>query len=244
MLTFPFAQIGQYYSPTVFKSIGIAGTNAGLLSTGVFGIVKTVVTVLWIVFLIDQFGRRKLLMFGGFGGSICLWIVGGYVAVAKPSGKGDQSDSPGGRAAIAFFYLWTFCYTPSWSGTPWVVASEIFDQNMRSLGQAFAAANNWFWNFIVARFTPQMFRDMGYGVFFFFAALQLLSAVYVYFILPETKSVPLEQMDLLFSKDLKPWKAHSVVMQQLRDLDHEFRETVADDATEKQPETAKQVERV
>lgn len=234
----------NYYSPTVFKSIGISGTNSGLLSTGIFGVIKTVVTVFWIIFLIDQFGRRKLLMFGGFGGSICLWIVGGYVAVAKPSGNGDQPSSPGGTAAIAFFYLWTICYTPSWSGTPWVVASEIFDQNMRSLGQAFAAANNWFWNFIVARFTPQMFRNMGYGVFFFFAALQIVSVVYIYFMLPETKSVPLEQMDLLFSDKLKPWKAHATVMEQLRELDVEFRDTLEENQTEKRGEVEQQVERV
>ncbi|KAL1862765.1 hypothetical protein VTK73DRAFT_6664 [Phialemonium thermophilum] len=226
----------NYYSPTVFKSIGITGTNTSLLSTGVFGALKTFVTIIWILVLIDQFGRRNLLMFGGFTGSIALWIVGGYIAVARPSIH-PQPGSPGGKAAMAFFYIWTVSYTPSWSGTPWVVASEIFDQNMRSLGQAFAAANNWFWNFLVARFTPQMFTKMDYGVFFFFAALQILSVVYVYLILPETKSVPLEQVDLLFAKGLKPWKAHKVVMAQLREMDAEFRNTIQADTTEKQQDT-------
>ena len=59
-----------------------------------------------------------------------------------------------------FFYLWTAFYTPSWNGTPWVLNSEIFDQSTRSLGQASAACNNWFWNFIISRFTPQMFLSM------------------------------------------------------------------------------------
>jgi hypothetical protein len=48
----------------------------------------------------------------------------------------------GGIDAIFFFYLWTALYTPSWNGTPWVINSEMFDQNTRSLGQASAAANN------------------------------------------------------------------------------------------------------
>jgi hypothetical protein len=211
----------QYYSPIIFESIGIRGTDSALLSTGIFGVIKTVMTVVWIIWLIDNFGRRNLLMWGAIGGSISLWIVGGYVGAANPASNPDSSSSAGGRAAIAFFYIWTFFYTPSWSGTPWNVSSEIFDQNMRSLGQAFASASNWFWNFIVARFTPQMLTTMGYGVFLFFAALQILSAVYVWFLLPETKSIPLEQMDMLFSKDFKPRHAHGEVMKRLRAGDNQ-----------------------
>lgn len=41
----------NYYSPTVFKSIGITGTNSALLTTGIFGVVKTVVTFGWLLYL-------------------------------------------------------------------------------------------------------------------------------------------------------------------------------------------------
>jgi adenosine deaminase len=128
----------------------------------------------------------------------------------------------GGVAAVFFFYLWTAFYTPSWNGTPWVINSEMFDQNTRSLGQASAAANNWFWNFIVSRFTPQMFLKMSYGVYFFFASLMILSVVFVYFCIPETKSIPLEHMDRLFA--VKPVsKANKTIMEELRIEDEEFR---------------------
>ena len=65
----------NYYSPTVFESIGIVGTNTSFLSTGLFGVVKTCLTLVWLFFLIDRLGRRKLLMFGALGGSICMWII-------------------------------------------------------------------------------------------------------------------------------------------------------------------------
>lgn len=207
----------NYYSPTVFRSIGITGTSTGLLTTGIFGCLKTFFTFVWIMVMIDQFGRRKLLMIGALGGSISLWVVGGYIAVARPQNNPSSTLSGGGIAAMVFFYIYTIFYTPSWSGTPWVVNSEMFDQNVRTLAQAFAAGNNWFWNFIVARFTPQMFAQMEYGVWFFFASLQLLSIPFVYFLLPETKSVPLESMDLLFDKSLKPRKAHKHVMLQIQE---------------------------
>jgi sugar porter (SP) family MFS transporter len=131
----------NYYSPTIFKSIGITGTNTSLLTTGIFGVIKAVVTLIWLFFLIDNLGRRNLLMFGAFGGAICLYYVGAYIAIAKPEDNPSGTLSSGGISAVAFFYLWTIFYTPSWNGTPWVINSEMFPQNVRTLGQAFAAAS-------------------------------------------------------------------------------------------------------
>ncbi|KUI59656.1 Quinate permease [Cytospora mali] len=219
----------NYYSPTVFKGLGITGTNASFLTTGVFGCVKTVFTFVWLLYLVDNLGRRNLLMYGGLGGSICMWIIGAYIKIADPADNPNTSGklSSGGIAAIFFFYLWTACYTPSWNGTPWVINSEMFDQNTRSLGQASAAASNWFWNFIISRFTPQMFLTMSYGVYMFFASLMILSVVFVYFLIPETKSIPLETMDRLFQ--VKPVrKANQVIMEELRVQDEEFRRNAGD----------------
>ncbi|PQE22913.1 quinate permease protein [Rutstroemia sp. NJR-2017a BBW] len=216
----------NYYSPTVFKEIGVVGTNASLLTTGIFGVIKAVVTLVWLFFLIDNFGRRNLLIYGAFGGAVCLYYVGAYIAVADPASHPTTSLTPGGKSAMAFFYLWTACYTPSWNGTPWVINSEMFPQNVRTLGQAFAAASNWFFNFLVARFTAQMFSAMGYGVFLFFASLMMCSIVFVWFLVPETKGIPLESMDRLFSKDLKARHAHKIVMAELAEDEELFRANV------------------
>lgn len=180
-------------------------------------------------YLIDQFGRRNLLIYGGVGGSVCMWIIGAYIKVADPANHPNTSGSlsAGGTAAMVFFYIWTACYTPSWNGTPWVINSEIFDQNTRSLGQASAAASNWFWNFIIGRFTPQMFLAMSYGVYMFFASLMLLSVAFVYFLVPETKSIPLETMDRLF--EMRPVRrANAIIMEELRVQDEEFRSNAGD----------------
>ena len=147
----------NYYSPTVFASIGISGTNTSFLTTGLFGVVKTCLTFVWLLLLIDRLGRRNLLMIGSAGGAVCMYIIGGYLG-SKPQVDPDNPVplGSGGIAAVFFFYLYTAFYTPSWNGTPWVLNSEIFDQQVRGLGQASAAASNWFWNFIISRFTPQM----------------------------------------------------------------------------------------
>ncbi|KAG9676726.1 quinate permease, partial [Aureobasidium melanogenum] len=214
----------NYYSPTVFKSIGITGTNTAFFTTGLFGVVKTVMTIIWILFLVDKLGRRRLLMIGAAGGSVCMWIIGGYLLGTDGKRNGTEL-GPGGIAAVFFFYLWTTFYSPSWNGTPWVLNSEMFDPNTRSLGQASAAANNWFWNFIISRFTPQMFLNMGpsgCGVYFFFASMMMASIVFVWFLIPETKSIPLEAMDRLF--EVKPVrKANKVVIEEVRLREEEFR---------------------
>lgn len=137
----------NYYSPTVFKSLGITGTNTGFLTTGLFGVVKMVMTLIWLFFLIDTFGRRNLLLVGAFGGGICMYVIAAFVKTSPPhtvttTSNGIHLDSKG-TAAVVFFYLWTMFYSPTWNGTPWVLNSEMFDMQTRPLGQACAAANNW-----------------------------------------------------------------------------------------------------
>ncbi|KAJ7302984.1 general substrate transporter [Mycena albidolilacea] len=202
----------NYYSPTIFKSIGITGGNTSLLTTGVYGIIKLVGALVWLLYLVDTFGRRGVLLIGSIGGAISMYYIGAYIAIAKPAQHPTTKLSSGGQSAIAFFYIWTIFYGPTWNGTPWVVGAEMFPQHVRTFTQACQAASNWFWGFIITRFTPQMFTSMGYGVYIFFATLMVVSVPFIYFILPETKQVPLERMEELFAPGVKPWKAHDIVM--------------------------------
>ncbi|KAL1904713.1 hypothetical protein Sste5344_009577 [Sporothrix stenoceras] len=211
----------NYYSPTIFESIGVPADQIGV-TTGIFGVVKCIMTIIWLLYLVDQLGRRKLLLIGGITGSVCMWVIGAYICIVEPQDHPRSSLNGGGIAAIFFFYLWTAVYTPTWNGTPWVVNSELFDPNIRSLAQAATTSNNWLWNFLVSRFTKQMFAAMGYGVYFFFAALSLGAFVFTFFLIPETKGVPLEAMDRLFK--IKPvWNAHKQLMSQLHIDEEQFR---------------------
>ncbi|GAA5899692.1 sugar porter family MFS transporter [Sporobolomyces salmoneus] len=205
----------NYYSPTVFRSLGLTGGSTSLLTTGLFGVVKTVCSLIWAFLLIDQFGRRGLLIFGSVGGAISMYIIGAYIAIGKPQERTNASLDSGGTAAIVFFYVWTLFYSLSWNGTPWVVCSEVFPGAVRQVTQCVAATSNWFWNFIISRWTPNMFAQMGYGVYLFFASMMILSIPYLALLLPETKNVPLEEMDRLwYTKNV--WRANPQVMATLQ----------------------------
>lgn len=68
-----------------------------------------------------------------------------------------------------------------------------------------------------------MFTTMGFGVYFFFAALMLCGALFVFFFMPETKNIPLEGIDRLFDRKLPARKAHAIVWAELEQEEEALR---------------------
>jgi len=209
----------NYYSPNVFRSVGIQSQDTIYLTTGIFGVVKTVITILWLTVLIDKWGRRQLLIYGAIGGSATMFIIGALITARVQSDTPVSSTlSSSGIATVFMVYLWTAIYVNSWNGTPWVINAEMFSQRTRSIGQLFASMANWLWTFIIARVTPNMIDGMGesgYGMYFLFGAMTLCGLGFVWFFIPETKAVPLDKMDRLF--EIRPTrKAYSTVMEEAK----------------------------
>lgn len=213
----------NYYSPKIFQTMGIDSVESSLLSTGVFGILKGVCCLIWSMCIVDRYGRRFSMLWGLAICSLCFWYIGGYIKISNPAARiasGDGHIDGGGRAALALFYIWTIAFAFSWSGTPWVWNSEVFSSSVRSATSAINASSNWFWAFIMARFTSQMINAMDYGIFFFFAACMTVCFPIVYLIYPETKNIPIEYVDELFNH--KAWRAHAVVLSRIsKDMDDE-----------------------
>lgn len=113
----------NYYSPSIFQSIGFTGTSVGLLATGIFGIVKAMATMLYMIWGVDSLGRRHSLIIGSIGASIALWYLGAY---AKLSGSfeagtlGTGEKTPGAYVAIVMVYIFAVFYAISWNGIPWI----------------------------------------------------------------------------------------------------------------------------
>jgi magnesium-transporting ATPase (P-type) len=148
-----------------------------------------------------------------------MFIVGALITNRVQSDATTSSSlSPEGIATVFMVYLWTAIYVNSWNGTPWVINAEMFSQRTRNIGQLFASMANWLWTFIIARITPNMIDGMGesgYGMYFLFASVTLCGLAFVWFLIPETKAVPLDKMDRLF--EIRPTrKAYSIVMDESR----------------------------
>lgn len=98
----------QYYSPTVFRQLGITGTNTGLLTTGIFGILKCSASLAWCFFLIDNVGRRPLFLIGSAGAAITMCIITALLQTNHPVAGAPLSSKS--IAAVAFLYIWTLFY--------------------------------------------------------------------------------------------------------------------------------------
>lgn len=109
----------NYFSSSIFQSVGFTGTNVGLLATGVFGIVKASATVVFMLFLVDRLGRRNSLLIGSAGALVSMFYIGAYTHVSNSFAGQAQKDG-GAYVAMAMIYLFSVFYAISWNGVPWI----------------------------------------------------------------------------------------------------------------------------
>lgn len=203
-----------YYAPRIFETLGISGTSLKLFSTGFYGIAKTLGMIAFTFLVVEKVGRRKGLIWGAALGCIALWYIGGYVMKADPAGaamRGDVSRNGWGYLAMVCVYVHAFIICATWQGITWTYASEIFPLDIRMLCVSLTTADTWLGSFIIARSTPYMISDLGYGAYFFFASILVAMGMWSFCFVPETRGVRLEEMDMLFAQPI-----HRAVWAQLR----------------------------
>ncbi|EJU00595.1 sugar transporter [Dacryopinax primogenitus] len=185
-----------YYAPEVFSSIGMSSTTSALLASGVYGIVKLLATCAFLLVGIEQWGRRRSLVYGVLWMAIMFFIIGAILQTHPPTL--GQSVSNWSIGVAISLYIYVLPYSFSIGPIPWVYCSEIFGNAIRHYGVAWAAATQWIFNFFVTKITPTMQERLPKGtIFFVFGSINLLAAVFCFF-LPETRGVSLEEMDVIF----------------------------------------------
>ncbi|KAI5777574.1 general substrate transporter [Geopyxis carbonaria] len=196
----------NYYSPSIFRSVGLTDRRTTLFASGIWAIVKALATIGSLVFFIDSLGRRKLLLISAMGQAVVMLYIGGYVQTSSPppaaialNGGGSTSpQSPAGWVAViaVYFYALFFCF--AWNSVPWIYCAEIFPTRLRALCVSITTATQWLGQFGVARATPYALAEIRGGLYFIFGGFLLAMWTWVWLCLPETKGVPLEDMDRIF----------------------------------------------
>ncbi|KAL5318406.1 hypothetical protein ACEPPN_013466 [Leptodophora sp. 'Broadleaf-Isolate-01'] len=188
----------NFYTPTIFKSIGFSGTKVVLLASGMYAAVKTIATIISLVFFIDRLGRRKLLITSSIGTCLSLWYIGAFITAKHVDLKVEQEKSVAGWVAIVCVYIYAASFSVAWNGVVWVYCAEIFPTRIKELAVCLTTAVQWICQFTVARASPSMLTNLHGGFFFFFAACITIMGLFVYFFVPETKGRTLEGMDEVF----------------------------------------------
>ncbi|KXH53313.1 hypothetical protein CSIM01_11833 [Colletotrichum simmondsii] len=187
------------YAPTIFKNLGVTGRSTPLLSTGVYGIVKVLACICFLLFMADSLGRRRSLLWTSIAQGCCMFYIGLYVRISPPI-AGEPVPGAGYMALVAIFLFAAF-FQFGWGPACWIYASEIPAARLRSQNVALAAATQWLFNLIVARTVPNMLATVGahgYGTYLIFGSFCFSMFFFVWFFVPETKGISLEHMDALF----------------------------------------------
>lgn len=190
----------MFYAPVLFKTIGFAD-DASLMSAVITGGVNVLATIVSI-YGVDKWGRRFLFLEGGTQMLICQVIVATCIGV-KFGVDGEPGALPKWYAIVVVLFICVYVSGFAWSWGPlgWLVPSEIFPLEIRSAAQSVNVSVNMFFTFIIAQIFLNMLCHMKFGLFLFFAFFVLVMSFFIYFFLPETKGIPIEEM-------AEVWKSH------------------------------------
>lgn len=179
--------VALYYAPRIFESMG-AARDASLFQTIVMGLVNVIFTIIAIV-TVDKFGRKPLLIIGSIGMTIGMFGVAGLAFFEQI-----------GIATLVFIIIYTASFMMSWGPVVWVLLSEIFPNKIRGQALAIAVAAQWAANYFISSTYPMMMEVSGGMTYGFYGVMSILSAVFVWKLIPETKGKSLEELETILKK--------------------------------------------
>jgi SP family xylose:H+ symportor-like MFS transporter len=182
-----------YYAANIFRNMG-ASTDSSLMQTIIVGIVNGLFTVVAIV-TVDKFGRKPLMIIGSIGMAVSM-IALGFAFYSKSEGI----------LALIFMLTYTAAFAMSWGPVCWVLLAEIFPNSIRG-ALSIAVAAQWIANWVVSLTFPMMNDNEWLNnhyhhgfAYWIYGVMGILSAVFMWKLVPETKGKTLEQIEGLWKK--------------------------------------------
>ncbi|KAI6679524.1 hypothetical protein NL676_033405 [Syzygium grande] len=186
-----------FYAPVIFQSLGF-GSGASLYSSVLTSSALVLAALISMAF-VDKFGRRAFFLEAGTE-MIC-YLVAVAITLALKFGQGVVLPKGIGVFLVVIICLFVLAYGRSWGPLGWLVPSELFPLETRSAGQSVVVCVNLLFTALIAQCFLASLCHLKYGIFLLFAALIVIMSCFIFFLLPETKQVPIEEVYLL-------WKNH------------------------------------
>ncbi|KAK1387782.1 Sugar transport protein 13 [Heracleum sosnowskyi] len=189
----------MFYAPVLFSTLGFKD-DASLYSAVITGAVNVLSTVVSI-YVVDKLGRRILLLEAG----VQMFLAQIVIAIVLGIKVTDHSENLGtAYAVVVVVMICTFVSAFAWSWGPlgWLIPSETFPLETRSAGQSVTVCVNLLFTFVIAQAFLSMLCHFKFGIFLFFSGWVLIMSIFVVFLVPETKKVPIEEMTE------RVWKQH------------------------------------
>lgn len=189
-----------YYAPTIFKSAGFESNITAIYATAGIGIVNFLMTVVAIYFT-DKLGRKPLLYFGLAGVMLSLFALGTSFAFADILGSAQKWVAVGSLVTYIIFFAMSL------GPIGWIIVSEVFPLSIRGVSMSICVLSNFAFNFfVVASFPILLNRIGGAWTFWIFGIISIICLFFVYFCIPETKGISLEQIEENWKNGVNPRK--------------------------------------
>jgi sugar porter (SP) family MFS transporter len=172
-----------YYAPRIFEGAGLS-RDVVLAASIPLGIVNFLFTYLGL-YLIDRMGRKTLMYIGSIGYIVFL----GLVSYAFASGAQ-------GMWVVALVCGFIASHAIGQGAVIWVFISEIFPNRVRDYGMSWGSGTHWVFAALITMFTLPILKQTSEATLFaFFAFMMILQLLWVWKYMPETKGVPLEELE-------------------------------------------------
>lgn len=179
----------MYYAPDIFRMAG-AGDDSAFLQSVAVGGMNLVATMIALT-VIDKFGRRKLMLIGSIGYLISLGLIATLFFT-----QGDNFGAVTSTLVLVSLLLFIAAHAFGQGAVIWVFISEIFPNRVRARGQALGSFTHWFGAAAISWTFPWIANGLGpAAAFALFFACMVVQLVWVLKVMPETKGVPLEEME-------------------------------------------------
>ena len=178
-----------YYAPEVMKEAGASKDDAYLMSVAV-GIMNLIATMAALT-VIDKIGRRSLMIVGSIGYLLSLGFLTGVMFMYE-----GHFDSTSSMLVLVGLLLFIAAHAFGQGSVIWVFISEIFPNKVRGTGQSFGSLTHWVFAAITTYAFPTIIGKLGGGfAFLIFFVCMCGQLFWVLKMMPETKGVPLEEME-------------------------------------------------
>ena len=178
----------MYYAPHIFRMAG-AGTDSSLGQAVVVGCTNLVFTMAALL-VIDKLGRCKLMVVGSIG-----YILSLAATAAAFYAYGTEFTPFGSTVVLASLMVFIASHAFGQGAVIWVYLSEIFPNRVRAQGQALGSFTHWVFAAAISWTFPMIAEVSGGHTFAFYSSMMVLQLLWVLKIMPETKGIPLEEIE-------------------------------------------------
>ncbi|KAF4415778.1 Quinate permease [Fusarium acutatum] len=179
----------------------------------------------------EEEGLKTLAKLHANGNESDPWVQAEYLQIQSAIAQEHELEAKGYRELFTdrssfrrlflLFIVTNWCYQVSFSFTcgslSWIIPAEVFDTKTRSKGISIGVMTSFAFNTMIGQVTAPAIENIGWRYFLLFVICNFTNAVFFWAFMPETKLLPLEEMNVLFSST--SWFVPGTSQKRTGDLD-------------------------